>query len=760
MNKIQQILLVLFLALSGTQIAHAQDCVDCNVMVCDGVNCDDGSSADGVQTSRKCGCGTEISGACAKVVVDLTLNPYFDPNDPNCGLIFKTQEQGNFSIYMAEGNCEVSNCGAPDFVVSSGQTISGFPSSGVFTLMVCKNGGNAGRRDFSFSISCSTVENCVNQVDDNGNNFIDCDDADCSLDENCTFSSTSSGNDGGLESNKRLAQKIARRNYLRSKSNTTEVEIRTEENLFENEWIKAPVLKSGNSENINLIDFIPENAIPGAETYTSSPTDLINITNAREVYSVDIFKAEKRVASVFTTLSENGVYEHTKFICDRLHGAEIEQIWEHHIDGQHPFIVTKFTRASGITEYACNFSFFKTEAGDIQMESHWNTAAYTPEKEYVNFQIWANNMLNLESIVKEALMLIHEKGLNIYYNFSAAPNLFVSKVSYEKGLLNLDVVNKNRATQLDLKGEWTATETEEAQALYQVLPLEGHERERVSLQTEGIYNMGLSLYHKTQTVADGVYVADGAWGLDYPVGGAMIYDYEILPNDFSSDQEGYLIERNLLLRGTLRDHVAAYRALNPAFRPVDLSAYNTLSFEARGTGDLEITIVRSGIQDWEKQMKTAVKITEENQQIELPISRFFAPEQETDWSDIKMIVFTLKGDLETAMAFSLEVENIQFVQKENIPSTYLADGIQSTLFPNPLVDESTVLFRTLSPVDYTFQLLTPAGIILQQTNGKTTTGINEFKVKNQGYRPGMYFYNIQLSTGEIIGGKVIVPEKT
>jgi len=268
--------------------------------------------------------------------------------------------------------------------------------------------------------------------------------------------------------------------------------------------------------------------------------------------------------------------------------------------------------------------------------------------------------------------------------------------------------------------------------------------------------MGLSLYHKFQTVADGVYVADGSWGVDYQIADAMIYDYKISPNDFSTEESGYAVERNVLIQGTLKNRVAVYRALNPAFRSIDLDAYNLLSFDAQGTGDLEITIIREGVEEWEQQMKTAVKLTKEKQRFEIPIHRFYSPEALITWSDVKMLVFALKGGGKEVEQFSLKIEDIYFQEKEKLMDFYLVEGFQSAIFPNPLVDQSTIFFRTESSLNYSFQLLSASGIVINESQGFTTSGINELPVRNENYLPGLYFYNILLSNGEIYSGKVFV----
>jgi hypothetical protein len=134
------------------------DCTDCNVLVCDGSACDDGTPANGVQTSTSCSnCSSSgMSGtrACALVSIDLTGNPDFEP-DGGCHLWFDTQEQGNFDIYfLTDPNCQVTDCSTPDFSVNSnGYALFNIPVSGMIDLIICKDGG-AGRRNLTVTLEC------------------------------------------------------------------------------------------------------------------------------------------------------------------------------------------------------------------------------------------------------------------------------------------------------------------------------------------------------------------------------------------------------------------------------------------------------------------------------------------------------------------------------------------------------------------------------------------------------------------------------
>jgi hypothetical protein len=128
----------------------------------------------------------------------------------------------------------------------------------------------------------------------------------------------SSANNGGLESKGDLATLIAKRNFKRVKNNsfadTQEKQIPfSSSNLF---------LKSNTTTDFSFL--IPNTGMFGTETtFVSSPTDLVGITNALDVYSVDYYQGSNRVAAVLATSTTNGIYGHSKAICDRLNNSTL-----------------------------------------------------------------------------------------------------------------------------------------------------------------------------------------------------------------------------------------------------------------------------------------------------------------------------------------------------------------------------------------------------------------------------------------------------
>ena len=85
------------------------------------------------------------------------------------------------------------------------------------------------------------------------------------------------------------------------------------------------------------------------------PRDLIGITNATDVYSVDYLRAGETVGSILALKTEDGVYEHTKYICDRLLGAQLISVSTVEIREQQ-FIKALIRNIDGSLEFVLSLS--------------------------------------------------------------------------------------------------------------------------------------------------------------------------------------------------------------------------------------------------------------------------------------------------------------------------------------------------------------------------------------------------------------------
>ncbi len=734
------LLLLSLFGLFGT--LAGQECASCETMICDGVNCDDGSSADGVQTSRKCSCGSEIQGACAYVELDLTLNPYFDPNDPSCELIMRSQESGNFNIYyLDDSSCSVTDCQSPDFTVSSDESFGNIPSNGILRMYVCKNGGNAGRRDFTFSISCSTIENCSNQIDDDLDQWTDCEDPDCLNSSYCSYTETSSAADGGLESNSNLSQKIAKRNYLRSQTDQ-DLTLQKNQPLYMPQNITA----RSNAAFV-LSDAISQEPIKGAEARVSSSEDLIAITNAIEVFSTDIYLAEERVASVLATKSENSVYEHSKYICDRLNGASIEKVVKTIVSGV-PVLITKFVRTNGIVEYNTNFSFFKTDDKSIQWESYWTLADYSKSNEFYNYQIWANNVTHLASLITDVAENIQDQLSITSFNVGNPPPVLINTVWYEQQKLWMKISNPGSLSFLQVSGEVKRTEDSATEIFSYEQTINS---DTLVVDMGGSFAIGVTLTDPTSEQSDAVYFADGSWGLDFQPGDAFIHQFEIAESKLTpgnTDNER-AIERDILIRGTVKNSLAIYRSLNAAFAAEDLQAYNFLTFSANGKSNeaLEVVFVREGIDHWEDQPRALISLGKENYTYWIDLNEISAP-----LNDLRMIVFKYSNYRSNATEIEIRLSETKFTSEKTINTKESL----FTIAPNPIRNSAYVSTFSESPGAYRLTISTLSGQNIYSASGLMTEGLNMIPLNRPSNTPnGIYLVNMSIGNKKSVQRKIV-----
>lgn len=128
-------------------------------------------------------------------------------------------------------------------------------------------------------------------------------------------SDVTSANTGGLESNGRLAQAIAKRNLKRQKENSAKNKQKLQPAYHKTDM---PALVSfSDSSTLTLDSYLPDTGMYGTETANiSSPTDLLGITNATEVFSVDYYEGATRLSAVLATATQGSVYDHSKVICE------------------------------------------------------------------------------------------------------------------------------------------------------------------------------------------------------------------------------------------------------------------------------------------------------------------------------------------------------------------------------------------------------------------------------------------------------------
>ncbi len=581
------------------------------------------------------------------------------------------------AVYFdVDGNFYVSaNQTGTIYVISEVQDIipSGNISSNLFAYGPA-SGSNDGARCPTASVP---QEDCDNGQDDDGDGLVDCDDPSCSGVSSCPTITISSANSGGLESGNRLSEQIASRNYRRSLSPQPET-FGPELNVHSAKTVSADI-----KQNFTLRDLIPVGLLGESSALESSPEDLKEITNATEVYSVDFEIGDNKAATVLALETQDGVYEHSKFICDRLLGAELNSVSHIFLKDQ-PFTKSIIYREDGKREFVLSFSVRMTNTGCV-IESHWNLDKYPEDTRYYNFQIWTANIDDLITLSSGILDLVDAYMPIESFTLSDPPLVFVQRARLDGNQLKLLVMNNNFSTSLFIEGGLRRTETEDFETINEEVVLAPY-RNELTIDMQGFFDAGIRLSTERAGTPDDLFVSDGPWGLDTSAATTTVQSYEVIRTHKEKTEQIYPVNRGVYVDATSTEYIAAYRALTPRFQAVDMDYYTSFSFVANGSGMMEVTLIKSGMSGWENQLHSKVLLGEE-QKYTLTKNDFTSLSGESGtWEDITMIVFTKRSESGAMESLTLEVTDLSF---ERGQTTSVFDKTKLDTYmvtPNPASD--------------------------------------------------------------------------
>jgi len=654
------------------------------------------------------------------------------------------------AVYFdASGNFYVSanQSGSVYIIYGVQNVVSGQMKSNIFAYGPA-SASNDGAR-------CPTApvpqEDCSNGIDDDGDGLADCDDPACSGISECPVTYTaSSANNGGLESNDRLAEQIGRRNYMRAKDGYT----------FDSTTAKrvkkgASYMKSASTakNNIPLESLTPLGVIDESEIIESSSSDLLDLTNASDIYSVDYLKDSASVAALMVIKTDEQVYEHSKFICDRFLGAELLSVSTIQLREQN-FIKSIIKQPNGELEFALTFSARLDANNQFVIESHWNIDAYKTDTLYYNFQIWANSIDDLLLLGEEVLALLEVNSPIDGYAASAPPPVFVKSASYHNGKVLLNLINNNDSKNVQMEGGMKRTETSITENIELNTTVNGY-LQTISVDTGNLFDLGFRISTGTDDTPDDLFVADAPWGLDDSSNGTAVATYEVLPTEGPYMGDGYPIERNISLTGTTENYLGVYRALSPRFSPVDLSEYDNLGFEASGTGNLEVNVLKGNGEIF----TTEVALTSEKQEFNLKSTDFKDAEgNEADFSEVKVLSFNLVAKNAYAEEKSMNLSNIDFNNRAEVAKFIDADTDLAIINPNPLVSTTTLYFYEEKAGKYTLNLFDLSGRIMlgHYQEGDSFSGQNTITIDRKSLAPGLYFYSLKSTTDKTWSGRLMI----
>jgi hypothetical protein len=568
-----------------------------------------------------------------------------------------------------------------------------------------------------------------------------------------TVTTVSSANDGGLESNGDLATLIAKRNFNRSKTNSY-----ANKKEAQKRFISSSLFSKTAGSSVDFSAIIPNTGMLGTETtFVSSPKDLIGITNAQQVYSVDYYQGDKRVGAVLATDTKGAVYSHSKAICDRLNNSSLENIVTINLSGCE-IILVELKRANGLTEFALNFSVQQL-GSENKLHSYWNIEQY-PVGDYLNFQVWGSSTAQICSIAKAIITKMQQQKTLVSEKVdNRIPNVFVKKGSYKNGQLHLTIINKSNAYSLDFQGNKKVTEVAASELVSQNIGLTAAYEQNIVLPVGGLFDIGFSIIGDTSKQIDALYLADGPWGLDYSKTETTVASFvidNIINTTVTADQYG--VERNATVIGSVYGTMNLFRNILPGELAFDANGYTAIGFKIQNSLPVEVVLVTENTTDWNDRLRFQLPANAIISDINILFDKFANSKgQKYSNEKIKGLVFSVQGNYSAFQPFEINVSQLAFKTTGSLNTSDFAKNFGKSIYnyPNPCQLSTTLVLPQITE-SAKVEVVDLSGRILIAKEYKTIPSNNEIQVGLDILGKGIYFFIVKTKENEILQTKFMI----
>lgn len=544
-----------------------------------------------------------------------------------------------------------------------------------------------------------------------------------------------SGNNGGLESES-LGGIISERDFLRKKNS---IDTRVDYLKF-SDFVPNEIKSIGGVQTLEQM--MPKFLEAGDQMKVTSPKDLINLTAAKEVYSVDYIRNNRAIGVVLGIKTLDKAYSHTKSICDRFKGSSLLKLDTVTIKG-YQFIQFTLQREIGVIEYAIAFIVGDKKGRDhYKLQSNWLISEYQKDETVYNFQVWTVSPYHTQKLVHDLLTNLESHQNMIQVGSSDVPQTYI--ISGKRNLENLDIEIENKTSQQAVKFILEERINEQAGVAHKTYEYQiaANSKSKVSIDIKDGYEYQVS-YFIDNKLGDEVYLADGNWGLDYDASLTTIKEFSITNNAnrvYSSDQ--YPLYRNVALLASNQDYVSIYKTISAGTVATDLSAFKSLQFYAAGSGNLEIKLTKESISEWKNQFSFNFPLSEKGRVYEIKLSDFKnANNQAITLQDIETIVFTLTTEKGVPTDLKLQLKDVSFSTKD---SKSLAEihSKELTTYPNPTSGNVNFQFMSLKDQNLKIKLSDMMGRVYFEHAIDANFGSNEVAIQANGLT-GVFLLTIE-----------------
>lgn len=402
---------------------------------------------------------------------------------------------------------------------------------------------------------------------------------------------------------------------------------------------------------------------------------------------------------------------------------------------------------SGVVEHAISFAVAKNNSeNNYTIQTNWYVNEYTKFNDVYNFQVWATNPIDTKKMVTDILA-----NLNGYLpvnqtEVQKVPKTFATKLSRTQTDLVIDFKSTETGLNTEISMIEIYSETTD-QLEYRYNPLNTELKQTLSVNIKDGYEYE-GLITINDEIQDAFYHSDGNWGLDYDKEYTTVEEY-VVSNDFERvyNEDEHTINRNVQIKAVSEfDYLGIYKSLLPGNISADYSEYKYLAFTAKGSGLIELGLIKSSVENWKEQYRIMVDLSAEEQTYYVPFNAFTSTGSTAKLSadDLTTLVFTFLPVEAKTNDLDLTISDVKFTKTAALNLIVdTLDALENNFMAYPNPSKGNVNLLLFSKVN------TAATITLTDITGKEiyaipttlTNGKNEIDL-NVKVKPGILFLKV------------------
>ena len=571
-------------------------------------------------------------------------------------------------------------------------------------------------------------------------------------------SEVTGGNSGGVESES-LGDAISKIYVGRKKNSVPTVFVKDKSNLYNKSLLQAKQPYQGKGQT--MLDMFPTELIAGNVANVTSPTDILDYTIADEVLSVDFSIDGKTKGVVLGVKTSDKVYNHTKASCDRLRGAEILNVIPVQLAGYN-FLMQGIKQRNGVVEYAISFAAAKNNNDNsYKVQTNWYVNNYIKYNDMYNFQVWTTNPEDTKKLVVDILDNLQSFIPVNQVEVQKVPRTYAAKISRDKNELVVLLRSTEQGLQTEVTMEEIYSETaNNVKHRYNPVSTKLEQELRIDVADGYEYD---ALVKVAGEVEDAFYHADGNWGLDFDSKYTSIQNYFVW-NDFNREykDDEHAINRNVEIKAKSEyDYLTIYKSLLPGTLSADYTEYKYLAFTAKGSGVMELGLIKSSIQDWREQYRIMVDLSEEERTYYVPFDAFTSVgnQEPITADDLTTITFTFLPVEANTTELELEISDVKFtkvaIESEIVNKVEKFEN-EFVAYPNPSKGNVNLLLFSKTDTQAEVTLTDITGKVIYKGTNELTTGKNELSISFNSLRTGIYLLKVASKESNYGTSKLII----